>query len=350
MTVDNSCTYDEIRTQPAAWQQSIDLVSDNRQAIEALRDSAPGLILLTGCGSTHYLSAAAAALYHQFGRPEARAFPASELVLYPDSILPAEGQRALLIVSSRSGRTSETLAAIETYRQAQRGPVLTISNTPDAPLAQMGDLNIVIPDGSEEGIAQTRSFTSMYTAQVAVSSVIAGQPELLEALPGTIPVARRLIETCEQMARGLAEDAGLNSFFFLGTGPRYPLACELSLKLKEMSLSIAEPFHFMEFRHGPISMVDERTLVIGLHSDATREHEDAVLDEVRRLGGRTLTVAEQGADVSFSSGLPEPVRGALYLPALHLMAYHRALSRGLDPDVPNNLVPYVELDLSSTRV
>lgn len=349
MTVDTSCTYEEIKTQPAAWQQAIDRVTDARQEIKALLGSAPGPILLTGCGSTHYLSAAAAALFHQFGRPKARVFPASEVILYPETVLPAEDEPSLLIVSSRSGRTSETLAAVEAYRKAQRGPVLTISNTPDAPLASMGDLNIVIPDGQEEGIAQTRSFTSMYTAQMALVAVMTGQSDLLAALPGAIVTAERLIGTYEPMARELGQDDSINRFFILGSGPRYPMACEVSLKVKEMSLSSSEPFYFMEFRHGPISMVDENTLVIALLSDQSREHEEAVLDEVRKLGGRTLTLAEQDADVSFDSGLPEAARGALYLPVLHLMAYYKALSKGLDPDVPNNLVAYVELDLSSNH-
>jgi glucosamine--fructose-6-phosphate aminotransferase (isomerizing) len=47
--------------------------------------------------------------------------------------------------------------------------------------------------------------------------------------------------------------------------------------------------------------------------------------------------------VAFNSGLPENVRGVLYLPVLHLMAYARALSKGLDPDNPTNLDAVVRL-------
>jgi glucosamine--fructose-6-phosphate aminotransferase (isomerizing) len=34
--------------------------------------------------------------------------------------------------------------------------------------------------------------------------------------------------------------------------------------MKEMSLSHSEPFHFMEFRHGPMSMVTDTTAIVGL--------------------------------------------------------------------------------------
>lgn len=59
-------------------------------------------------------------------------------------------------------------------------------------------------------------------------------------------------------------------YFFLGSGCRYGLACEASLELKEISLAISEPFHSMEFRHGPLSIVDANTLVIGLMGEASR--------------------------------------------------------------------------------
>ena len=59
-------------------------------------------------------------------------------------------------------------------------------------------------------------------------------------------------------------DLTLDRFYFLGSGPRYGLACEVNLKMKEMTLTHSEPFHFLEFRHGPKSMVCESALVAGL--------------------------------------------------------------------------------------
>jgi glucosamine 6-phosphate synthetase-like amidotransferase/phosphosugar isomerase protein len=47
--------------------------------------------------------------------------------------------------------------------------------------------------------------------------------------------------------------------------------------------------------------------------------------------------------VSFGSGLPQGARLPLYLPVLQLLAYHRAVSKGLDPDAPRNLDAVVRL-------
>jgi glucosamine--fructose-6-phosphate aminotransferase (isomerizing) len=155
----------------------------------------------------------------------------------------------------------------------------------------------------------------------------------------------RLITDYQAVALELAKAREIHQVFYLGSGPQYGLASEASLKLKEMSQTICEPFHFMEFRHGPISMVDGHTLVIGLVSEKASGFEMAVLDDVRKLGGKILTIGEDGADIQFLSGLPEFGRPVLYLPFLQLFAYHRAVNAGKNPDVPRNLTAVVNLDI-----
>jgi glucosamine--fructose-6-phosphate aminotransferase (isomerizing) len=141
---------------------------------------------------------------------------------------------------------------------------------------------------------------------------------------------------------GAATD--LDRFYFLGSGPRYGLACEVNLKMKEMTLTHSEPFHVLEFRHGPISMAGSTALVTGLLSESNYDHEAAVMQDVQRLGGQTLALGEAGTDVAFASQLPEAMRNVLYLPIPQLMGCHRALAKGLNPDRPNNLNAVVKLD------
>jgi glucosamine--fructose-6-phosphate aminotransferase (isomerizing) len=70
------------------------------------------------------------------------------------------------------------------------------------------------------------------------------------------------------------------------------------------------------------------------------------------LGAKTLILTEDsntadwsGMDyvVSLKTGLDEWDRGVIYLPLIQWMAYYRSLSKGLDPDRPNNLTAVVEL-------
>lgn len=92
-------------------------------------------------------------------------------------------------------------------------------------------------------------------------------------------------------------------------------------------------------------MVNQNTVVVGMLSDANRVQEAQVLLEMRMLGGSVAGFGEKDADIQFESGIPESVRGVLYLPVLQLMAFYRSLAKGLNPDKPNHLTAVVKLDL-----
>ncbi len=168
--------------------------------------------------------------------------------------------------------------------------------------------------------------------------------DLIKATRKLPAVAEKMMATYRPMTIDLGREGSIERIYFLGSGARYGLACELNLKMKEMSLSHSEAFHFMEFRHGPQSMVNDHTLVVGLLSDENRKHEDKVLDEMRSRGAWVLGIADKDADINFKSGVPSPIRNVLYLPLGQLLAYERALDRGRDPDHPNNLHAVVKLD------
>jgi glutamine---fructose-6-phosphate transaminase (isomerizing) len=331
-------TYREIKSQPEAWAQALDVV--NASSLPKAGDYE--MVLFAGCGSTYYLSLAAAALYQELTGRAARAVPAGELLLNPNIVV-RDNIPQLLVAISRSGTTTETVKAAEKFKAEKRGAVVVISNYDEA-LSRLADVNIVIDKGREESVAQTRSFASMYVAITAFCARIAGRQDLLAAMHGLPKVGERLIEKYEAFAKELGEDLNFDRFYFLGSGLRYGLACEVNLKMKEMTLTHSEPFHFLEFRHGPMSMVNENAVVVGMLSDANRVHEAKVLSEMEELGGTVASLAEKDADVEFDSEVPESVRSVLYLPVLQLMAFYRSLAKGLNPDRPKNLTAVVQLN------
>jgi glucosamine--fructose-6-phosphate aminotransferase (isomerizing) len=306
-----------------------------------------GQVIFTGCGSTYYLSLSAAALYTELTGCSAHAVPGGELLLNSQTVL--TDQKTLLVAVSRSGTTTETVKAVEKFKKEDRGDVIVISNY-DEVLSKFGDVNIIIPSGQEESVAQTRSFASMFVAATATCARMAGRDDLVDAMSALPEAGQRLMRDFEPAAREIGENLNFDRFYFLGSGIRYGLACEVNLKMKEMTLTHSEPFHFLEFRHGPMSMVNENAVVIGMVSESNFSHEKAVLDEMQALGGKIVALAESpagmisNASVSFMSQIPEQVRAVLYLPALQLMAYYRSLAKGLNPDRPTNLTAVVKLD------
>jgi glucosamine--fructose-6-phosphate aminotransferase (isomerizing) len=337
-----SVTHKEILSQPEAWAATLNVLSGQRQVILDL-DPAHRFdqIVFTGCGSTYYLALAAASLTQELTGLPARAFPASELWLSPRSSY-VDGQ-TLLVAVSRSGETTETLRACESFINDKRGDLLTLSCYGEMPLAKMGALNIVLPSGQEQSVAQTRAFSTLYLGTVALACLWASRSDLFDSLARLPEAETRLLKNYSSLAAELGRDASIDRFYWLGSGPRYGLACELSLKMKEMSLSHSEPFYFMEFRHGPKSMITPSALTIGLRSTVNGQKEAAVLEDIKALGGRVLDIAETGSGVRFESGLEEAVRNVLYLPVGQLIAFERSISKNLNPDRPNNLDTVVKL-------
>jgi len=281
----NYHTYNEIKSQTEAWAQALDVV--NASALPKAGDY--DQVLFSGCGSTYYLSLAAAALYQELTGRTARAVPGGELLLNSQTIL--TDQKTLLVAISRSGTTTETVKAAEKFKAEKRGDVVVISNY-DEVLSRLADVNIVIDKGQEESVAQTRSFASMYVAATAFCAKMAGREDLLDAMAKLPEVGNWVIGNYESYSKSLGENLSYDRFYFLGSGIRYGLACEVNLKMKEMTLTHSEPFHFLEFRHGPMSMVNENAVVIGMVSESNLSHEKAVLNEMQALGGVVPRVDE----------------------------------------------------------
>jgi len=350
MTQRGQHTWTEITGQPEAWRATWGAFTADRTALEDFLNQADfAQVLVVGCGSTHYLAQTAAAILTCRTRTPAHPLPSSELWLFPGT---NSSDRTLLLTVSRSGTTTETLRALERFRETYGGPVLAVTCYPQSPLAQQANFALVTPGGQEQSVAQTRSFTSMLLLAQALAAALASDEEMLERLHRLPNALEDLVARLGDLPQRLGTDQDIKRIFFLGGGPLYGLANEAMLKTKEMSLSYTEAYHPLEFRHGPMSMVDEHTLVVGLLSDTGLTEELRVLEEMQELGARTLALVEDGSVfsdwrpdhlVELRSGLDEWERGPLYLPVIQRVAYHRAMAKGLDPDRPHNLTAVVEL-------
>ncbi|HEX9652863.1 MAG TPA: SIS domain-containing protein [bacterium] len=348
----DDATAKEIREQTDAWTAVLDDLPKNHSAVfDFCRQLDQTEFVFIGCGTSYYLSLCAAAVYTAITGDKARAVTASDVFLYPKSIFP-KGFKFLGIPISRSGSTTETIWAAKYVRNELGIDTLALSCNPDSELVKISPRHLVAA-AAEESVVMTKSFTSMLLMiQVLAAAKSKDQKYLsqLKDLPGK---GRAVISDFECTAKEIAENQDLDYFIFLGQGPYYGLACESMLKMKEMSLSISEAYHSMEFRHGPISIINHHTVVIFLMSDSGRDHEIRMLKDVKALGAKTLVICDRStpqiksfADylVELNSGLSDYARLILYMPIMQLLGYHRSISKGLDPDNPKNLTQVVILE------
>jgi glucosamine--fructose-6-phosphate aminotransferase (isomerizing) len=347
VSIEKLHTFVEIRSQPDIWESTTAKFLEFKPA-NLPRFEEYDQVIFTGCGSTYYLSIWAARSLQSLKGGFARPLPSSEIMLYPGNWI-VKNKKSLLVAVSRSGSTSETIQAVTAFKKASGGDVIGITCYPESELAKTADLVLNVPAGQETSIAQTRSFTSM---MLAVSFLISSQ------VPGQIGKylnnkMKQAFRDYERLVQEIGQANTFERFFFLGSGARYGLACEAMLKLKEMSLTYSEAYHFLEFRHGPMSMIDNKTIVVGLLGSDNLDYEMAVLSDMKKLGAQILAVTPHGIDftgqpvdygISINAESRIPWIDVLYLPLLQLLACARSVRNGLNPDQPENLNAVVILE------
>jgi len=344
---DENFTYNEIMSQSSSWKATLDGASKQSvEFLEWIRKPRPEVVF-TGCGSTYYLSMVAASIWRTIVGVPTDAMPGSELWLYTDLayLKPA----SLLVAISRSGETTETLKALLRYRASVKGDTLALTCYAGSEITHHVDQVQLTHLADERSVAQTRSFTSMLVLTQFLAGLTAEKQDYIESLQKLPGVCEKVLSTYEGLARELGNDLEMDQVILLGSGINYGIACEAMLKMKEMSLTSSQAFHFMEFRHGPKSIVTPNTLIIGLVNDLAQDQELKVLEEMKALGARILVLTDKperaGFDfsVELHSGVPSISRAPLFLPVLQLIAYYRAKRKGLNPDQPKNLSSVVRL-------
>jgi len=341
-------TFTEITTQATAWADTLRAFAAAESSLrEAWVSLSPKQVLFIGCGSTHYLSQTAASLFQELTGIPSCARPSSEVILFPSQVL-ADPSQTLLVTISRSGTTTETVIAIEKFRQLGGKAVWSITCHSHSPQAQLSDLVLPAEAAQEKSVAQTRSFASMLVLAQMMAATLGGQnTSMAQILPD---LGEQLIDDTSLLMVELGSRTDIDRLYFLGSGFQYGIANEAMLKMKEMSLSHSEAFHFMEFRHGPMSMVTGEALVIGLVSKQAFAHEQKVLAEMKTLGGNILALSPLPVDedtlqlINLPNDLPEWMMPVLYLPPLQLLAYYRAVSKNLNPDNPRHLTQVITLN------
>lgn len=339
-------TRDEILSQPEVWANTLTDWQDlDIESFPNFNDYDQALYI--GCGSTYFISRWAARLAEALTGTISRAAPSSDILHHPRTWL-SPSLKTLLVASSRSAETTETILAIKKFYAEYTGDVVVITCNPDKTMGHQSEHVIDAVHAREDSIAQTRSFSSM----------MLGHALLIErAIPADMASrlqssGQRLFDNYREKISKLANSQEIQRFFILGSGALYGIANEAMLKLKEVSLSYSESFHVMEFRHGPMSMVDSGSLVVGLLGDSGQEQELAVLREMKAMGASTMVITDSAPEntdaiddlILIESQLPLVWRSPLYLPVLQWLAYKRGLSKGLNPDRPSNLEAVVVLD------
>ncbi len=288
---------DEIASQPGCWSKAIEMAGSAESALPR-----PGeRVAAVGCGSSLNVARCYAALREAAGQGETDAFPASEV--------PATRRYDRLMFISRTGTTTEVLHALR--RASQDTPTTAVTAEPDAPLAREVRHLVLLDFADERSVVSSRFITSSIVLLRAHLAAYAGAD--LGADVRALPAA-----AAREVARPLPPElAECTEFTFLGRGWAAAVADEAALQLREASCTWAESYPAMEYRHGPISVSDENTVVWALGAVPAD-----LLADARRTGATVIT-----SDADPLAGLIGAQRLAVAL----------AERKGIDPDQPRAL-------------
>ena len=346
----------EIYEQPEALRKTIspriregkivlDDITLTREQIQNIRK-----VCIVACGTAYHVGVVAKYAFERLLKIPLEVDVASEF-RYREPIL---DENTLVIIISQSGETADTLAALR-MAKAKGCRILSIANESDDVLYTWA--------GPEIAVASTKA----YSTQLAVIYMIVlymadqlgsvSQEEMaqymadLQRLPDLAAECLQDKETIQYFA---SQYFNAHDMYFIGRNVDYAASLEASLKLKEISYIHSEAYTAGELKHGPISLIEDGTLVIAI---ATYEKLfDKMMSNVREVKARGAVVLgitvqdkeealKQETDFQFCvPKITDFMLPSLSILPLQLFAYYVASMKGCDIDKPRNLAKSVTVE------
>ena len=290
-------TPQEISQQPDTWWRTFETLSQLAPQLEGFLEGAgvfddvqsrPSVFLI-GAGTSDYIGRTIAPLLRRRWQCEVCAVPSTDLLTCLDDCL-VEGKSYVWISFSRSGDSSEGVSVLEAaLKQRPEIQHIIVSCNREGRMARtVSERNnicqVILDDEvNDRGLAMTSSFSNMVVAGQCLAHVqdLAAYGATLMDL---IAAARQFLPAAAEFAERSVTD-GFTKICFLGTGALHGVAVESALKVLELTDGKIVTFSetFLGVRHGPLSAIDDETLVVGFVSGdrKRRSYELDLLEEVR---------------------------------------------------------------------
>ena len=339
----------EIHEQPTAVGELLHLLNSSPHVdrfVESLAAPDDRPVYLVGCGTSYYACLWGAYAFNQLaGRPAVPVLGPQLIEQYGESM----GPKDVAVFVSQSGETKDVLNAVKVMRQ-RGGRVLGVLNVLGSALMNQSDVYLPLVSGYEISVPATKTFVNQAVLFLYLAYRLAGgDTEELDALPDLVA---RTLETVDGAARQLAAYLdNWDDMYYLGYGLTHPIALEGALKLKEITYAHCEGIFSSEFKHGPLSAVQDGYPVVFITAPGDEAMMINHVNEVTTRGGRAIAIATEhpALRANVHDYLTVPQASRFLVPVLatvpvQLIAYHLSVARGIDPDFPRNLSKTLTVD------
>lgn len=314
-------------------------------------------VVITACGTAYHAGVVAKYAFEKLARLNVDVDVASEF-RYRDPILNKDD---IFIVISQSGETADTLMAMRLAKK-QGLKVIAITNVVGSTVSREADEVIYTWAGPEIAVASTKAYTTQLMC-LYLLAIKAGKErgslsdekvsEILTELETVPAKVTEILETKDVIQKFASKQYNKDKIFYIGRQFDSATSLESALKLKEVSYMHSEAFAAGELKHGPIALIDTKTLVVAIASEpALYDKIGSNIVEVRSRGAATLVITQDDGDAfagkvdeTFKIPMISNVLASLttVIPA-QLFAYYCAILKGFDPDKPRNLAKSVTVE------
>ena len=314
-------------------------------------------VVITACGTAYHAGVVAKYAFEKIARMKVDVDVASEF-RYRNPILDKDD---IFIVVSQSGETADTLSALRLAKQNGL-KVVAITNCVGSTVSREADDVIYTLAGPEIAVASTKAYTTQVLCMFLLA-IKAGKirgtlceeeaVKLLTELESIPEKIQTILDGKETIQKFASQQFNKDKIFYIGRQFDSATSLESALKLKEVSYMHSEAFAAGELKHGPIALIDEKTLVVAIASEPELyEKIGSNMVEVKSREATVLVITQDKtgafsgkADEIFQ--IPEcssTLASLLTVIPTQLFAYYCAIQRGYDPDKPRNLAKSVTVE------
>jgi len=337
----------EIHEQPQVAREVLHLLnksSDVQTILEKIKSARQ--VYFIGCGTSYHACLAGSVYFAQLAKKAVIPVLAPQFI---PQYLPAVTSEDVGIFVSQSGETKDVLNALQAA-QASGMTCFGMANVIGSTLTRATSAWLPLACGYEISVPATKTFTNqlitfLYLATRLGKGDLVGLDKLPELMEETIKV------TAPQMEALAKSINHRNDIYCLGYGATFPIALEGALKLKEITYAHCEGMLSTEFKHGPLSAVDEGFPILFLAGPEDIPLIVSGINEVTCRGGRAIAIgaADSRLNANATDVITMPRSSAVFNSLLitipvQLLSYYMAIGRGYDPDFPRNLSKTLTVD------
>ncbi len=273
-------------------------------------------------------------------------------------------KKILCIFLTQSGETIDVYNCLNICKN--NGCItLGIVNNVDSLIAREVDCGVYLNAGSEISVASTKSFTSMLIVLSLIEMWFNNdyfnnnkKINCLRSLSNSLYSFLYNFEFLQSLeyVKNFICNNYISSIFILGKNKLYPVACEGSLKIKEVTYIHCESFSAGSLKHGPFALLDYNNLTILLIDYNDKNNYNNLKSTYYEITGRETNIIVIANSLNVINELNINSSNYIIIPkldyyneiiftvTLQYLAYNISIAKKINPDKPRNLAKVVSVE------